>query len=298
MRRRASSRAPNYELSRAAGGRLDRLAALARVVPLGLRARRPRHLAVLDERRHRRLHGVRLGLPAAAGLRGRTAVPRARLQGRVLGRAGRAADRRGRRAGGHRADALDAAVPVGRQPTASACTTATSRCTRGSGATATGSGSRPAAARSSTGARTRRSTARACAWARARSTAPRVGSSRSSTRWSSTSAGQDSELGGELRMILFVVLREGAELDEQLEREIKTAIREDCSPRHVPERGAPDRRGAAHALGEGARGAGQADPDGDAARAGRQRRVAGEPAGAGLLRGDGARSPQTARAAG
>jgi acetoacetyl-CoA synthetase len=40
--------------------------------------------------------------------------------------------------------------------------------------------------------------------------------------------------GEELRMILFVVLRDGLTLDEGLEREIKTAIREDCSPRHVP----------------------------------------------------------------
>ncbi len=39
---------------------------------------------------------------------------------------------------------------------------------------------------------------------------------------------------GELQMILFVVLREGETLDAELEREIKTAIREDCSPRHVP----------------------------------------------------------------
>ncbi len=46
--------------------------------------------------------------------------------------------------------------------------------------------------------------------------------------------GQNSDLGGELRMILFVVLREGVELDDALTREIKTAIREDCSPRHVP----------------------------------------------------------------
>jgi acetoacetyl-CoA synthetase len=38
----------------------------------------------------------------------------------------------------------------------------------------------------------------------------------------------------ELRMILFVVLADGATLDEQLTREIKRAIREDCSPRHVP----------------------------------------------------------------
>jgi acetoacetyl-CoA synthetase len=46
--------------------------------------------------------------------------------------------------------------------------------------------------------------------------------------------GTGTELGGELRMILFVVLREGATLDKPLERAIKTAIREDCSPRHVP----------------------------------------------------------------
>jgi acetoacetyl-CoA synthetase len=42
------------------------------------------------------------------------------------------------------------------------------------------------------------------------------------------------ELGGELRMILFVVLREGVALDDELTRRIKTRIREDCSPRHVP----------------------------------------------------------------
>jgi acetoacetyl-CoA synthetase len=35
-------------------------------------------------------------------------------------------------------------------------------------------------------------------------------------------------------MPLFVVLREGAELDEELEKRIRTRIREDCSPRHVP----------------------------------------------------------------
>ena len=41
-------------------------------------------------------------------------------------------------------------------------------------------------------------------------------------------------LGDELRMILFVVLREGATLDEDLTAQIKRRIREDCSPRHVP----------------------------------------------------------------
>jgi acetoacetyl-CoA synthetase len=38
----------------------------------------------------------------------------------------------------------------------------------------------------------------------------------------------------ELTMMLFVVLSDGVTLDEALERQIKSAIREDCSPRHVP----------------------------------------------------------------
>jgi acetoacetyl-CoA synthetase len=42
------------------------------------------------------------------------------------------------------------------------------------------------------------------------------------------------ELGDELRMILFVTLREGVMLDEELTRQIKARIRQDCSPRHVP----------------------------------------------------------------
>ena len=40
--------------------------------------------------------------------------------------------------------------------------------------------------------------------------------------------------GGELWMVLFVVLREGAILDDDLTARIKRRIREDCSPRHVP----------------------------------------------------------------
>jgi acetoacetyl-CoA synthetase len=39
---------------------------------------------------------------------------------------------------------------------------------------------------------------------------------------------------GEDWMPLFVVLREGAELDDDLVKRLKTRIREDCSPRHVP----------------------------------------------------------------
>ncbi len=39
---------------------------------------------------------------------------------------------------------------------------------------------------------------------------------------------------GELRMLLFVVLRDGVSLDDDLIAQIKRRIREDCSPRHVP----------------------------------------------------------------
>ena len=35
-------------------------------------------------------------------------------------------------------------------------------------------------------------------------------------------------------MPLFVVMREGAELDDDLVAEIRKRVREDCSPRHVP----------------------------------------------------------------
>jgi acetoacetyl-CoA synthetase len=40
---------------------------------------------------------------------------------------------------------------------------------------------------------------------------------------------------GDLEMLMFVVLRQGAELDERLVDEIKRRIRADCSPRHVPD---------------------------------------------------------------
>jgi acetoacetyl-CoA synthetase len=36
-------------------------------------------------------------------------------------------------------------------------------------------------------------------------------------------------------MLLFVVLREGAELDDDLVAEIRRRVREQCSPRHLPD---------------------------------------------------------------
>jgi acetoacetyl-CoA synthetase len=47
--------------------------------------------------------------------------------------------------------------------------------------------------------------------------------------------GEDNRVDAvELRMVLFVVLAPGTTLDEQLSAQIKRRIREDCSPRHVP----------------------------------------------------------------
>jgi acetoacetyl-CoA synthetase len=44
----------------------------------------------------------------------------------------------------------------------------------------------------------------------------------------------DIQRDGEDWMPLFVVLRDGSELDDELVKRIRTRIREDCSPRHVP----------------------------------------------------------------
>jgi acetoacetyl-CoA synthetase len=46
--------------------------------------------------------------------------------------------------------------------------------------------------------------------------------------------GADEDSQSELWMVMFVVLRDGVELDERLTAQIKRSIREDCSPRHVP----------------------------------------------------------------
>ena len=115
-------------------------------------------------------------------------------------------------------------------PDGSATARATSRSTRACGATATGSRSPRAARRSSTAAPTRRSTGAAFGSARARSTAPFSRWTRSPTRWSST-----CREGTDGWMSLFVVLREGVELSDELADEIRRRVREDCSPRHVPD---------------------------------------------------------------
>ena len=110
-RRRAGPRA---RPERAAQRRLDGIAALARGLPLGVRARRGRHLALLDERRHRRRHRLRRRSADPARLRGRAPGPFARREGRGLRRAGTRGRRRGRRARADRAAAVDAALPLER----------------------------------------------------------------------------------------------------------------------------------------------------------------------------------------
>ena len=240
---------------RAARDRLDRLAAGAGELPLGLRACRARPVAVLDQRRHRCLHGVRRRLPDPAGLRGRAAVPRARLRGRRLRRARAQPARRGRRARAHRAAAVDAAVLLGRGPAdarrprrCSAIARATSRCTPASGATAIGSGSPRAGARSSTDAPTRRSTARGCGWARARSTARRARSRRCSTRSSSTSRAARAQ---SCAMYLFVVLADGVDARRAAAGADRRAHPRGLLAAPRPQRDPPDRGGPEDAVGQG-----------------------------------------------
>ena len=99
---------------------------------------------------------------------------------------GEAADRRGRRARDHRADAVDADLLLGRRRRQPLPRELLRDVPRASGGTATGSRSPTAAPRSSPAAPTRRSTAAASGWARARSTGPSSPSTRSSTRSCST----------------------------------------------------------------------------------------------------------------
>ena len=92
----------------AARPRLDRVAAAARGVRLGVRTSRAGPAARLLLRRHRPVHGLRRALPAAAGPGRRHLRPLSRRGGGGLRRRGPAGGRPGRRAGHHPADAVDA----------------------------------------------------------------------------------------------------------------------------------------------------------------------------------------------
>ena len=99
-----------------------------------------------------------------------------------------------------------------------------------------------------------------------------------------------NELGDELKMILFVVLADGVTLGDELERAIKAAIREDCSPRHVPNEirqiDQVPRTLSGKVLEVPVKRILTGTPPEQAA----SRRIAGGPGGAGLLRGARARA--------
>ena len=166
-----------------------------------------------------------------------------------------AADRRGRRAGDHRADAVDAGRVLERPGRRAAARGLLRRLTRACGATATGSRSTRTARASSTAARTRPSTAAACGWARPSST----GSSRSCPAIAdSLVIDTSARRRREGRLLLYVVLDRRATALDDVRDELRAAIRAQpvAAPRPGRDRG--HRRGAAHAQRQEVRGAGQA----------------------------------------
>ena len=204
------------------GGRLDRLAAVAGGLRLGLRRAR-RRVAVLDVGRHRRLHRVRRRHPVEAGVGGGAA-------GAALWAAtSQAFDE----AGNSIVEEVGELVIAQPMPSMPLCFWGDEDGSRlresyfdmypgvwrhGDWIRITDRGH----ARSSTAARTRRSTAAASAWAPPRSTPPPSPSTRSRTRWSSTST-----TGCRCSSSSTASYRR---------RRTRSAprIREHCSPRHVP----------------------------------------------------------------
>ena len=265
---------------RAEGRRLDRLAALARGLPLGLRARRRRHVAVLDQRRHRPLHGVRRRRAAELP------VYEGELQARALGAAIESWDPEGKPHVGEVGE-LVLTEPMPSMPIYF---------------WGDEDGSRYREAYFDTYPGIWRHgdwieiTERGTAIITGRSDATinrggiRMGTAEIYRAVLAVDAVTDALVvdvpveGADAWMPLFVVLREGASLTDEVVAEIRRRVREDCSPRHVPSDVIEVARGPAHALGQGARAAGQADPDGHAAREGRGARLARQPGRAGRVR--------------
>ena len=124
----------------AAQHRVDRLAAAGRRASAGCTTRSVPTCSWLDERRHRRVHGVRRrGAARCRCARARSAAGCSVCAVEAFDADGHRARRRAGRARDHRADAVDAGRASGATPTARSCGTPTSPTTRACGATATGS---------------------------------------------------------------------------------------------------------------------------------------------------------------
>ena len=195
----------------------------------GLRPVRIRHLAVLDIRRDRRVHRVRRRRPDAAGVHGRDPGAGAGVRGRVVvGRRRPLVDEVGE---------LAVTEPMPSMPLyfravrmASATATATSRCSRGVAP-------RRLADVDLAGT--------AVIYGRSDSTinrgGVRMGTSEIYRAVLAVPEVVDALVidlpreGTEGWMPLYVVLREDASLTEDLIAVIRRRIREDCSPRHVPD---------------------------------------------------------------
>ena len=198
----------------AAQRRLDRLAAVAGGLRLGLRPARRRHVAVLDQRRHRRLHRVRRRRADAARLRGE-------LQARALGARSRRGTRRAARSIGEVGE-LVITEPMPSMPLyfwndpdgARYRESYFDDVPRRLAPRRLDRDHRARHGDHLPAARTRRSTAAACAWARARSTARCSRSTRSSTRSSSTCRRRTATAGCRCSSCCA----DGAELDDDARR--------------------------------------------------------------------------------
>ena len=87
-----------------------------------------------------------------------------------------------------------------------------------------------------------------------------------------------SSASGEGDLLLFVVLDPAADVGA-VTKALRTLIRTELSPRHVPGRGGPGARGAKDTERQEMRGAGEADPRRRSGRVGRVQGCAGRPGG-------------------
>ena len=214
---------------RAAQPGVHRLAAGARGVPMGLRRDQARPVALLDEWGHRPVHGVRGRRPHAARLPGGAPGAGAGGGGARVRRGGTGGDRRGGGAGDHRADALHADLLLGRS--------------RGERYRESYFETFPGVWRHGDWIEiTSRGTA--VIYGRSDSTINRQGVRMGTSEIYRAVLALDEiadalvvdipRPGSDGWMPLFVVLAEGVELDDDLRKRIARRIREDCSPRHVP----------------------------------------------------------------